>query len=105
MNTNTLTLTLTMPIFGRYVQINAEDVDLLQYRWYVTAGGQVFRTQRTPGDATLRHGIYLAREIASRVYGPLVGRRVRTINGNRLDLRRANLEIIGGGEDRQGGKR
>ena len=94
MNTaNEMTYTLTMPIYGAYVTIDARDIDLMQHRWYTTQAGQVFRTAPRRPDGT-REGRYLVREVAKRLYGPLDGRRVRVRNGNRLDLRRTNIELI-----------
>ena len=90
--TNEMTLTLTMPIHGAYVTIDARDCDLMQHRWYTTQSGQVFRTAPRNPDGT-RAGIYLIREIAARIYGPLGTQRVRSAGG-KLDLQRGSIELI-----------
>lgn len=77
---------------GYAAQVDDVDADLAANRYWVTVNGQRHAYAQRSGEGGK---VYLHREIAERVGGPIpAGHVVDHINGDTLDCRRANLRTV-----------
>ena len=94
--------TITIPLTRGYETIvDAVDADLAEFRWQslvVSKVQSVYAKRDLPREKGKHRGIYMHREILSRVLGRTLARneRVDHINGDGLDNRRCNLRLATG---------